>query len=160
MNSVHLVTQKKKRVKTDRKWAECTEYTAQGQATRPAPRPRACRPASPAPRAPRAPTPAAARLPRARLPAAPAPVPPTAARPSALRVPAPRACARASVRLPPARSARLAQRPSSSLMGSSPFQGLQQNFFFFFIKIKKFFHLFPEIGKVNKITKIIFFYTL
>ena len=123
MNSVHLVTQEKKRVKTDRKWAECTEYTAQGQPARPAPRPRSCRPASPAPRAPRAPTPAAARLPRASLPAAPAPQRP--ARP---------ACA-------PARPARLAQRPSSSLMGSSPFQGLQQkkknfikiNFFFPFI---------------------------
>ena len=43
------------------------------QAARPAPRPRACRPASPAPRAPHAPAPAAARLPRprpTRLPAA------------------------------------------------------------------------------------------
>ena len=35
MNGVHLVTQEKKRVKTDRKWAECTECTAQGQPRRP-----------------------------------------------------------------------------------------------------------------------------
>ena len=35
MNGVHLVTQEKKRVKTDRKWAECTECTAQGQPKRP-----------------------------------------------------------------------------------------------------------------------------
>ena len=54
MNSVHLVTQEKKRVKTDRKWVECTECTAQGQPARPAPllrTPRAPLPAVPAPAA-------------------------------------------------------------------------------------------------------------
>ena len=94
MNGVHLVTQeKKKRVKTDRKWAECT---AQGQ-----PRPRAQRlgraPAAPLLRTPRA---LAARAPCR----APAPVrAPTHARPSYCRAPA-----RSSA--PPAH-ARAAQRP-------------------------------------------------
>ena len=35
MHNVHLVTQEEKRVKTDRKLAECTECTAQGQPRRP-----------------------------------------------------------------------------------------------------------------------------
>ena len=74
MNSVHLVTQEKKRVKTDRKWVECTECTAQGQ-----PRcPGHARPARPAPacRAPSA-------LPSAQRPAArPAPCHPPAPEPS------------------------------------------------------------------------------
>ena len=67
MNSVHLVTQEKKRVKTDRKWAECTECTAQGQPARPAPRPLSCRaPAAHAPRAPRVAACSPRALPRAR----------------------------------------------------------------------------------------------
>ena len=69
MNSVHLVTQEKKRVKTDRKWAECTECTARGQPRRPgrAPTPaapcraRACRPAACAPARPAMPLPAPCR---------------------------------------------------------------------------------------------------
>ena len=50
------------------------------------------------------------------------------------------------------------QRPASSSMGSSPFQGLHQIFFFFLIIIIFFFQLFPAAGKITKIIIINFFF--
>ena len=127
MNSVHLVTQEKKRVKTDRKWAECTECTAQGQPKRPGrawPRAqRLCLASSARPcRAPRAPCCAcparpAAHAPRARAPAARAPA---ARAPAALRscrsraLPAARPCLAPHARQPSAPRTP-AQRPCACL---------------------------------------------
>ena len=126
MNGVYLVTQeKKKRVKTDRKWAECTECTAQSQHRRPGRAPSAqaarLRPLLRTPRAP-LPVPRACRSP-ARPPACSAPVRATPARPALcltpqrpLHGPAPqhaRLCPSA-----PVRACCLAQRPCARLMPS------------------------------------------
>ena len=174
MNGVHLVTLKKKRVKTDRKWAECT---AQGQPrrlgrarpARPAP---ACRASSALPRAQRpAARPAPCRPPSALPPACacaqlllacagarpPAPVHlPSCAPQHALRATPPHTRLPRAPGMPSAcqRPPAHAQRPASSSMGNSPFQGLHQIFFFSFFPYYHYYY-FPVISSSWKITKII-----
>ena len=159
---------KKKRVKTDRKWAECTECTAQGQPRRPGHEP----PARPAPacRAPSAlpPACACAQLPRTpkrplrssaaaaclRLPARPR-------TPACSPRPAPTHACRACLRAPSAPAQRAPYAcPAPSLLlkwAVAHFRFCTQKKFSFFIINDFFFHLFPKIGKISKITKIIFF---
>ena len=139
MNSVHLVTQEKnesKRIENGPS-APSTLPKASPRAQLPGRAP-AAQPAQPRARPRLLPLACRARLrPCQRPPAACslcAPPRPSAQRPrapSAQRL-APQRSARPACA--PARPARLAQRPASSLMGSSPFQGLQQIFFFFSLK--------------------------
>ena len=84
MNNVHLVTQEKKQVKTDRKWAKCTECTAQGQHARLGRAPSAQAARLPLPCCARPARPARRWLPSARLPPT-RPAAPPRARPRACR---------------------------------------------------------------------------
>ena len=177
MNGVHLVTQEKKRVKTDRKWAECT---AQGQPKRPGrarPAP-ACRAPSALPRAcacaqlqlarARARPPAPVRLPpcapqhaspaRPSTPCAPRPLTPAYRAPG---TPSTHARLAPAARSPPshARPALASAQLHNTTYCSMISNLLHQIFFFFFIIHDKyfFFPYFQQYEKSLKITKIIFF---